>query len=123
LLRFLNSRNGRIIALLLVASWVALAIQAARIPLLTARLNHLEHTTRKLDSLQTTLTALQERYNKVHTLLGTSAAGAAPTATVAPATLQQGAISPSQTASEPSASTMDKATAAPASSVPDSTAR
>lgn len=76
MLRFLNSRNGRLLALLLIASWVMLAVQAARIPLLTARLNRLENTAQKLDSLQTTLGALQERYNKLHALFGTSAGGA-----------------------------------------------
>jgi hypothetical protein len=86
MLRFFNSRNGRLVALFLIASWVGLAFQAARIPLLTARLDRLEHTTQKLDSLQTTLSGLQNRYNKLHTLLGTSASGnTTPAAPSAPA--------------------------------------
>ncbi|MFL5578055.1 MAG: hypothetical protein ACJ79S_19035 [Gemmatimonadaceae bacterium] len=116
MLRFLSSRNGWLIALLLLTSWVGLAVQAARIPLLTARLNRLEHTAQKLDSLQTTLSALQERYNRLHTLLGSSSpssaapattpatAVAAPAAPVAQASaampapaLERGSIMPSAT--------------------------
>ena len=74
LLRFFTSRIGKTLAIVLAASWLVLAIQAMRVPVLTTRLQTLEHTARRLDTLETTLSRLQYRYNQVHRLLGPSAA-------------------------------------------------
>lgn len=87
LLRFFTSRVGKGIALVLAMSWLVLAILALRVPLLTNRLQNLEHTAQRLDTLETTLSRLQYRYNQVHRLLGPTAA---PTATP---TAQSGATS------------------------------
>jgi hypothetical protein len=73
LLRFFTSRLGVTLAALLAVSWLILAVQAFRVPLLTNRLRNLEHTAQRLDTLETTLSRLQYRYNQVHRLLGTSA--------------------------------------------------
>ncbi len=78
LLRFFTSRVGKGIALVLAMSWLVLAILALRVPLLTNRLQNLEHTAQRLDTLETTLSRLQYRYNQVHRLLGPTAT---PTAT------------------------------------------
>ena len=74
LLRFFTSRIGKAIAVVLAASWLVLAVQAMRVPVLTTRLQTLEHTAHRLDTLETTLSRLQYRYNQVHRLLGPSAA-------------------------------------------------
>lgn len=95
LLRFFTSRVGKGIAIVLGLSWIVLAYLALRVPLLTNRLQNLEHTAQRLDTLETTLSRLQYRYNQVHRLLGPSApttpspaAGAtASAAPAAPATL------------------------------------
>jgi hypothetical protein len=87
LLRFFTSRVGKGIAVVLGLSWIVLAYLALRVPLLTNRLQNLEHTAQRLDTLETTLSRLQYRYNQVHRLLGPSTAPT-PTAaaTAAPAT-------------------------------------
>ena len=74
LLRFFTSRVGKGIAIVLGLSWIVLAYLALRVPLLTNRLQNLEHTAQRLDTLETTLSRLQYRYNQVHRLLGPSAA-------------------------------------------------
>jgi hypothetical protein len=92
LLRFFTSRVGKGIAVVLGLSWIVLAYLALRVPLLTNRLQNLEHTAQRLDTLETTLSRLQYRYNQVHRLLGpstaptpTAAATAAPAAASAAA--------------------------------------
>ena len=103
LLRFFTSRVGKGIAVVLGLSWIVLALLAMRVPLLTNRLQNLEHTAQRLDTLETTLSRLQYRYNQVHRLLGPSAVPAA----IAPVTGQ------SATTSEPAyAATSDKPVAA-----------
>lgn len=85
LLRFFTSRVGKGIAIVLGLSWIVLAYLALRVPLLTNRLQNLEHTAQRLDTLETTLSRLQYRYNQVHRLLGPSAAPAAAVSAAAPA--------------------------------------
>lgn len=87
LLRFFTSRVGKGIAVVLALSWIVLAYLALRVPLLNNRLQNLEHTAQRLDTLETTLSRLQYRYNQVHRLLGPSAAPTATPAAAAPATL------------------------------------
>lgn len=84
LLRFFTSRVGKGIAIVLGLSWIVLAYLALRVPLLTNRLQNLEHTAQRLDTLETTLSRLQYRYNQVHRLLGPSTAPT-PAASAAPA--------------------------------------
>ena len=70
LLRMLNSRVGRLLMVAAVVSWVALAFQASRASYLSARLNRMQHTAQRLDSLETTLVRLQHRYNQLHAFVG-----------------------------------------------------
>lgn len=52
-----------------LASWGYFAVQAARVPLLTQRISHLEQDTQRLDSLRNTLTQLQSSYEQVERML------------------------------------------------------
>ena len=70
LLRLINSRVGRLLAVAAVVSWIALAIQASRASYLSTRLSHMQHTAQRLDSLETTLVQLQHRYNQLHAFVG-----------------------------------------------------
>lgn len=104
LLRFFTSRVGKGIALVLAMSWLVLAILALRVPLLTNRLQNLEHTAQRLDTLETTLSRLQYRYNQVHRLLGPTATPTAqPAATSEPV---YGATSAPAAASAPRAASV-----------------
>jgi len=55
------------------ASWGYFAVQAARVPLLNWRINHLEQDALRIDSLQKTLTQLQSRYEQVQRMLSAPA--------------------------------------------------
>lgn|GEM_PF-5681260 len=57
-----------------LASWGYFAVQAARAPLLTWRITHLEQDAQRIDSLQKTLTQLQSRYEQVQRMLSAPAA-------------------------------------------------
>lgn len=70
LLRFFNSRPGRLLGAAIIVSWVVLALQASRASYLSARLNRMQHTAQRLDSLETTLVRLQHRYNQLHAFVG-----------------------------------------------------
>jgi Tfp pilus assembly protein PilN len=52
-----------------LVSWGYFAIQAARVPLLTRRISHLEQDAQRIDSLQKTLTQLQSSYEQVERML------------------------------------------------------
>ena len=56
-----------------LASWGYFAVQAARVPLLTWRITHLEQDAQRIDSLQKTLTQLQSRYEQVQRMLSAPA--------------------------------------------------
>ena len=56
-----------------LASWGYFAVEAARVPLLTLRISHLEQDALRIDSLQTTLTQLQSRYEQVQRMLSAPA--------------------------------------------------
>jgi murein DD-endopeptidase MepM/ murein hydrolase activator NlpD len=58
---------------IIVLSWVYLATQAARVPLLTRQLDGLQHDVSRLDTLQRALTALEGQYQQVQKMLGASA--------------------------------------------------
>ena len=59
-------------ALLVIGStsWLFLASQAARVPSLTRRVTALQHDVRRLDTLQTALSALERRFRHVQQMLG-----------------------------------------------------
>jgi len=58
---------------IIVLSWVYLATQAARVPLLTRKLDGLQHDVSRLDTLQRALTSLEGQYQQVQKMLGASA--------------------------------------------------
>ena len=115
LLRFFTSRVGKGIALVLAMSWLVLAILAMRVPLLTNRLQNLEHTAQRLDTLETTLSRLQYRYNQVHRLLGPTAAPTAPPSAQPAATSEPvyGATSAPAAATAPRAASVPPSAPAP----------
>lgn len=51
-------------------SWFFLAAQAARVPLLTKRVTHLQQEVQRLDTLQDALNALDGRFHQVQRMLG-----------------------------------------------------
>jgi hypothetical protein len=72
-LRVLTSRLFLIALAVGLASWGYFAAQAARVPLLTWRINHLEQDALRIDALQRTLTQLQSRYEQVQRMLAAPA--------------------------------------------------
>lgn len=79
LFRAAASRLGWIAAAAVVASWAYLAIQAARVPVLTTRISRMELDALRLDTLQSTLKELQARYEQVQTMLSRPTSGASNT--------------------------------------------
>lgn len=71
-LRILASRPFLIALSIGLLSWGYLAVQAARVPLLTKRITHLEKDAERLDTLQQTLSELQARYAQVQDMLTAS---------------------------------------------------
>jgi hypothetical protein len=70
LLRWLNSKYGRIALGALALSWIVLAVLAVRVPMMQQRLERMERDQARLDTLQHTLTELQQRYTQVQRMLG-----------------------------------------------------
>ena len=70
LLRILSSRLGLTLAVAVAGSWIYFAIQAIRVPLLSQQLATMERDARRLDTLETTLAQLQQRYQQVTRMLG-----------------------------------------------------
>jgi len=68
-LRVVTSRWFLIALGVALSSWSYFALQAARVPLLTWRISHLEQDVQRIDSLQSTLTQLQSRYEQVQRML------------------------------------------------------
>lgn len=83
LLRLVFSRVGAVLALAFTLSWIFFAIQSARVPALTNRLESLRDEAARLDTLQGRLDELQRRYAQVQGLMSvggqTSTAPSAPT--------------------------------------------
>jgi hypothetical protein len=69
-LGFVTSRTGKIVAALAAIIVLALAIEAIRIPFMSARLSRLQHTASRLDTLEHSLSELQLRYDQVERMLG-----------------------------------------------------
>jgi hypothetical protein len=92
ILRFIMSRSGKLVAAGAAVIAVLLVAEAARVPALTGRISHMEHTAQRLDTLERSLSELQRRYDQVRTMMGGDAPGdgehpvsAAPGFTPAPA--------------------------------------
>jgi hypothetical protein len=74
LLRFIfRSRASRIAGMIVAVLLVLVASQAARVPMLTYRIAHMEHDAARLDTLERSLAELQKRYDQVQRMLGASA--------------------------------------------------
>jgi hypothetical protein len=121
ILRFIMSRSGKLVAAGAAVIAVLLVAEAARVPALTGRISHMEHTAQRLDTLERSLSELQRRYDQVRTMMGGDAPGdgehpvsAAPGFTPAPA------IRTRAPASSPMRATARAATATDAASDPAS---
>jgi hypothetical protein len=74
LLRFLfRSRASRIGAVIGAVLMALVVSQAARVPMLTYRISHMEHDAARLDTLERSLAELTKRYDQVQRMLGASA--------------------------------------------------
>jgi hypothetical protein len=71
-LRVVSSKRFLVALAIGAISWGYFAVQAARVPLLNRRIAHLEQDGQRLDTLQRTLTELQDRYAQVQRLLTAS---------------------------------------------------
>lgn len=60
--------GGLLVVVLL--SWFYLATQAARVPLLTRKIESMQSDVRQLDTLRSTLNGLESRFQQVQTMLG-----------------------------------------------------
>lgn len=80
-LRIARHRGIRIAVGVVLLSWGYLAIEAARVPLLTTRIARMEQDALRLDTLQQALTELQARYEQVQTMLSRPATAGALTTT------------------------------------------
>jgi hypothetical protein len=69
LLRYVLSRTGLMILAFAILSWIVLAIQAARVPVLTQRISELERNTKRLDSLSAAVSRANLSYAQVQRML------------------------------------------------------
>lgn len=74
LLRFLfRSKASRIGGIIGAVLLVLVVIQAARVPMLNYRIQHMQHDAARLDTLERSLAELTKRYDQVQKMLGASA--------------------------------------------------
>lgn len=71
-LRLVASRWFAAVLTIALVSWGYFAFQAARVPLLTRRITHLERDAAKIDTLQAALEQVQKRYDQVQQMLSAS---------------------------------------------------
>ncbi len=76
-LRIARHRGVRVVLAVVLLSWGYLAIEAARVPLLTTRIARMEQDALRLDTLQQALTELQARYEQVQAMLSRPAVAGA----------------------------------------------
>jgi len=88
-------------------SWVFLAAQAARVPLLTRRVATLQHDVARVDTLQHSLNELAARFQQVQHMMGGTATPTLPT--TAPANTKTAAPPPPATATPSAAVVVDSA--------------
>lgn len=69
LMRWLFSRRGAVAATLMLLSWLFFALQAARVPFLTSRIDEMRYESTRIDTLQVALDELTKRYAQVQTML------------------------------------------------------
>ena len=67
--RMMTSRWTWVLLALALASWLFLAFQAIRVPLLSTRIAKMEQEALRVDTLQQTLKNLQARYEQVQSML------------------------------------------------------
>jgi hypothetical protein len=70
---FFRSRASRIAGIIAAVLLALVITQAARVPMLTYRIAHMEHDAQRLDTLERSLLELQKRYDQVQRMLGASA--------------------------------------------------
>ena len=73
--RLLTSRWVLVALVISVCSWSFFALQAARVPVLLLRLEHMEQDSARLDSLRRTVSLLQGRYEQVQRMLSAPTLG------------------------------------------------
>lgn len=78
LMRWLFSRRGAVAATVMLLSWAFFAVQAARVPFLTSRIDEMRYESTRIDTLQFALDELTKRYAQVQTMLSIPGDGAAP---------------------------------------------
>ncbi len=83
-LRLVASRWFAVVLAIALMSWGYFAFQAARLPLLTRQITHLERDAAKIDTLQTALEQLQQRYDQVQQMLSASTRAAPAAAKLPP---------------------------------------
>jgi hypothetical protein len=64
-----SHRGVRLLAVLVALSWGYFAVEAARVPVLTTRIERMERDALRLDTLELTLKELQARYAQVQEML------------------------------------------------------
>lgn len=80
--RTMASRRTWTVVVLALVSWIFLALQALRVPLLSTRIAKMEQEALRVDTLQQTLKDLQTRYEQVQSMLSRPAQAPAPTTRV-----------------------------------------
>jgi hypothetical protein len=101
MLRFLLSKRGIAIIVALASSWLLFAFLAFRVPVLTQRIDELQHENKQLDSLTVALSQLHGRYDQIRRLLSATAT----TATAAPAAVPATSSPVTRAATSPADST------------------
>jgi murein DD-endopeptidase MepM/ murein hydrolase activator NlpD len=103
--RLLRAGLSAAVVVLLIGfiSWTYLAVQAARVPLLTRRLATLQHSAARIDTLEKALSALEGRFQQVQRMMGAStiATGGPATSASPPQLLPNGAGASASGASAP----------------------
>jgi hypothetical protein len=84
LFRAASHRGVRILAVVVALSWGYFAFEAARVPVLTTRIERMERDALRLDTLELTLKELQARYAQVQEMLRAPAAAVKSPAVAAP---------------------------------------
>jgi murein DD-endopeptidase MepM/ murein hydrolase activator NlpD len=65
-------KAGAVLLAIILGSWLFLAAQAARVPVLTKRVATLQRDINRVDTLQTALVELEKRFHQVQRMLGAS---------------------------------------------------
>ena len=63
-------KAGAVLLGIILVSWLFLAAQAARVPILTKRVATLQRDVKRVDTLQTALVELEKRFHQVQRMLG-----------------------------------------------------